>query len=321
MCEETKNIVVGDRSASYAYLHSDGLTRYGASPTFANPLLKSARTATDLQAFNEAHPLYGGLPVDVLVPDRSARRPSSSIRCRVCSGDVPPRSFFKLRKGLYMTSPELTFVRMASNLSFVQAVEFGTNLCGRYYLKDKPDGNSVEDRTALITTPNAIRDYLDAVPGMWGCAKARKALTWVLPNSGSPAESKTQVQFRLPLQYGGFALPFDAMNFDVRAGRMASLVAQSDFCLDLVSTDAKFGLEYDGEESHPDASHDKQRRNDLLVLGWRVFPIDKRVLYSAEETERVGHELAKLLRVRIRKPRSWENEYIKLRSELGLPTS
>lgn len=307
-------VVVGDRSACYAYLHSDGLEKFEAQRVIGNPLEACAQTSEELDAFNVDHPLFGGAPVDVLVSRREFRRQSSLVRCHVCSSCVPGRSFSKLRDGLFIVSPELAFARMANHYSPVRLAELGGNLCARYYL----DGGRIRDRRVMATSPEVLRAYLESADGLRGRGKALKALRWVLANSGSPMETKMQLLLCMPMWAGGFALPFDAMNYDVSAERISTLATQGSFCIDLAASKRRVGVEYDGEEFHRDASRDKRRLNALKALHWEVFPIDRAVLFSAENTERVAFQVARCMRVRKQKPGNWESRYASLREELGL---
>lgn len=311
------NIIIGDESALHLYLHHGDICKMGAQRTVGNPIASCATTSEQLGEFNTANPLYGGEPVTVLVASRALRRDTSAIRSRMCSQDLPAQSFYKLRDELYIISPELTLLRMARHASIIQLAEMATNLCGRYYLDLRTQ--KVEDRTSYLTSVSKLRSYVEHMHGESGSAKVARALRWVLDNSGSPYESKMALVFHLPLSLGGFGLHFDAMNFDAQIGRLAYLTEQGEYCIDMVNTNQHVGLEYDGDESHQDPSHDKRRRNALAALGWSVFPIDKTVLHSPEHCEKVAYQLARRLGERIQKPRSWESNCEKLRRELKLP--
>ena len=132
-------------------------------------------------------------------------------------------------------------------------------------------------------------------------------------------ETKTWLQFTLPRRHGGFGLPFDAMNYDVSAGRLGRFTVQRDFSIDLVNMRNKFGFEYDGGDYHLDAARDKRRRNELAVLGWKVFPIGKDVMLDAESTERTAHQIARILGRRLQDPPGWQQKYEALRRSLDLP--
>lgn len=314
---KTANIIIADESALFLYEHIAKLDQCRAAATRGNPLLHSACCGEDFRNFNSDHPLYGGAPISVLVNDAAARRQSSSISSRYCPYDLPAGSFYRLRDNLYLASPELVFARMGNLVSDIRLAEIGLNLCGRYY--KNLDTGKIDDRCELLTTPAKLKRYLDSIPDMRGCAKARKALRWVLANSGSPMESKMKLQFANPLWTGGLGLPYTHMNYDISAGRLAGLTEQNDFCIDLANPDLKEGAEYDGEESHQDSSKDKRRRNALEALGWHITPIDKSVLYNAEATKQAGLQIAKHLGLRIQFPKHWEEKFERMRKELCLP--
>ena len=315
---ELGNIVIGGKSALHLHLHCDGLESIGAERSKAQPLTECASTAEGLSAFNTENPLYGGRPVTVLVSERNSRRTSSDIRTRCLNCMVPDESFAKLKDGLFVASPELTFALMGYGRSIGEIAEAGLNLCGRYFLHYRTE--EICRRREFLVTPQRLRAYLARVSEMRGSGNAAEALKWIAPNSGSPMESKTWLVFCLPRRLGGFNLPFDAMNFDVSAGRLSGLTVQSNFSIDMVCSKQRFGLEYDGRDYHEDAANDKRRRNELSTLGWRVFPIEKDTLYDAEATERTAHQLAHQLGARLQDPTNWETRYAKLRSALELPS-
>ena len=311
------NIIISDESALFFYEHIPSLEFCRAVAVRNNPLSHSACCSEDFFSFNADHPLYGGVPVSVLVNEKSARRRSKVVSARYCHSDLPAGSFYKLRDNLYLASPELVFARMGNHVSEIRLAEIGLNLCGRYY--KNLDTGEIDDRRHLLATPERIRKYLEKAPNMRGLGIAREALRWVIGNSGSPAESKMKLQFGNPRWTGSLGLPFTHMNYDVSAGRLANLTEQNEFCIDYVNPVLKVGLEYDGEESHLDSGKDKRRRNALEALGWHVFPIDKSVLYNAEATKQAGLQIAKYLGLRIRFPKDWDEKYEHLRRELHLP--
>ena len=314
---ERRNIVIGGKSALHLYLHSDGPESIGATHSRSNPLKECAGTVRQLTAFNTQNPLYGGEPVTLLVPDKRSRRASSLISSRCLTCEVPDGSFYELRDGLYVASPELTFALLGRGRPLGEVAEAGLNLCARYFIHYQSE--IIFNRSKALVTPRQLQRYLEAVHSMRGAGTSAEALRWVAPNSGSPMESKAWLQFRLPRRHGGFNLPFDGMNLDVRAGRLAGLTTQRDFSIDMVCTKYRFGLEYDGQNYHEDASHDKRRRNELASLGWTVMPIERDTLFNAEETERVAHQIARQLKVRLQNPPRWEARYAQLRESLGLP--
>lgn len=311
------NIVIADESALFFYMHISSPRQIGAMPTWDTPLSKSLVGPPDFSSFNANHPLYGGVPIVVLVGAKDARRRTRRVVCRACFPDLPLGSFLKIREGLYVVSPELAFARMGNHMSEFQLAEVGMNLCGRYYINH--DSGKINDRADYIATPERLGEFLTQMPSFRGSRKASAALRWVTPNSGSPAETKMKLQYCTPFWAGGLALPFTHMNFDVKSGKLSSLLTQDDFCIDLVNPELKVGMEYDGENSHLDASKDKRRLNELRTLGYELFPIDRSILYDPDATYRSGMQIRKYLGLRSRFPKNWEHRYASLRKELGLP--
>ena len=164
-----------------------------------------------------------------------------------------------------------------------------------------------------------MRAYAESAAGQRGRKKAMVALQHVTGNSGSPEETRSWVLFTLPQNYGGFGLPFTHMNYDVKAGRLASLTGQDRYVLDLVACHLRLAFEYDGKDFHENSGKDKRRRNDLKVLGWDVYPIEADALYCPEESMRVAKQLAKLMGKRLRFDDNWERKYVDLRKSIGLP--
>lgn len=307
------NIVIADESALHLLLHCDLAARAEPTDAFEKPLSQLASTSKEMMDFNLDNRLYGEHPVKLLVNDAAQRRKSRAIECRYSKLEFPPGSFLRLRDGLYVTSPGLTYARMADRCSEARLAEIATALAGRYYLADK-----VRDRSGYLTNVSQLRAYLANLPGLRGGAKARRALDFAMDNSGSPMEGKTMLQFCMPKRWGGFSLPFDCMNFDIRTGRTRAFYEQNEFCVDLASRLLKVAIEFDGGD-HDDPSKDKRRRNALAALGWTVFPLEKDVLYSPALTEQFALQVAKFIGLRIQRQKSWDEAYVNLRRQLDLP--
>ena len=315
--DQVGNIVIGDSSAEFFLLHSDAASHIAGNLAWKSPLDECAQGAKALSAFNSRHRLYGGQPVTLLVPEKSYRRVNDEIACTLASGKLPARSFFELRNHLYMATPELVFLRAACHLPLGALVALGVNLCARYYVRLPED--EITKRASFLTTPDKLRDYIEQADFSRGREKAKKALPYIVTNSGSPEETRSWVQFTLPVRYGGFGLKFTHMNYPVNPERLANMVDKGWYELDMVSKELKFALEYDGAESHLDPGADKRRRNDLKVLGWDVYPIDSSVLYNPEKTKSTAEQLAKLMGTRIRYGKGWADAYAELRQSIGLP--
>ena len=311
------NIVICDQSALFFLMHCDSPSSIGAHKVSSSPLPNCASSSLELQSFNTQHPLFGGEPVHVLSNSRTNRPHTKSVTAHLVSRELPPSAFFEIRDELFIASPELVFARMANFVSEIELIEIGLNLCGRYYLSPKTE--AINTRANYITSPNRIRAFLETTHNLRGSRTALHALEWVIQNSGSPFETKMKIQFCQPLRQGGFALPFNAMNYNISSSKLMGFSEQSTYCVDLAIPELKAGMEYDGAAYHQDSSSDKRRRNALKALGWDIFPIDKDVLMDPEATIRTGHQIAKALHRRLRKPPDWESRFEQLRRDLRLP--
>jgi hypothetical protein len=206
---------------------------------------------------------------------------------------------------------------MARSVPETKLAEIGMNLCAQYYLD--PVSSAIGTRAANLTTVEKLRSFATSVKGMHGSAKALRAIRWVLDNSASPFETKMKLQLCQPLWTGGLALPFTAMNYMVKIDQRTKLSSQHSYSIDLANPELLIGVEYDGEEYHRNTSADKRRRNELAALGWTIFPIEKEVLQDPVLTEKTALQIAKTMKIRIQKPRNWQEKYVQLRKTLDLP--
>ena len=118
---ENENIVIGDCSAINLYLHST-CEFMNDGPDAVSPLKSPATSSEGLHAFNTEHPLYGGMPVELLVPRLDFRRRSKEILCRTVSFDLPPQSssfclspvsYVAMLRGPVCQSPVIACVKFA----------------------------------------------------------------------------------------------------------------------------------------------------------------------------------------------------------------
>jgi len=73
-------------------------------------------------------------PINLMVSSQNAKRRTKMVRPRVCSGRVPEWCFIKVGEGVSVSSPQFCFFQMAGELSFVELIKLGLELCGTYSL-------------------------------------------------------------------------------------------------------------------------------------------------------------------------------------------
>ena len=136
-----------------------------------------------------AHELDGlSLPVQLLAPTGTARRPSQLKRCLRWPHSLPPRCLLGISRRARLCSPEFCFLQMARSLNLIDLIELGFELCGSYSLP--AHGGDGHFEREPLTTQESIRATIDRLPGAHSSDLARRALNYVLDGSASPAETK-----------------------------------------------------------------------------------------------------------------------------------
>ena len=150
------------------------------------------------------------LPLDIMVGERSARRPTKAVKPHVCSKPVPNGSFVSFSDGLYLSSPEFCFFLMAAKYPLAKLIMLGFEFCGSYSLpgsastasasKGGDRGDSVQTIYDLqpLTSKKKLTAFCARMEGWTGHKKALRALRFVADDSASPMESVLAMLLTLP---------------------------------------------------------------------------------------------------------------------------
>jgi len=268
----------------------------------------------------------GGLrpPVHVLLDRQTGRREPAQVRQHVCSLDLPAGSFVELGGGLWVCSPELVFLQMASSLSLIELILLGFELCGTYSLlpheeeqghaSPRMDDLDVSDprrrgfnNRPPLTSVERIKAFLARTPGMKGGVKAARALRYVIDGSASPMESKLAMLLTLPYGLGGFGFPQPALNHRIVPTRYDRRGAgQRHYVCDLYWPERGVAVEYDSDLAHATSERlaaDAVRRNALALLGVTSYTVGRKQINDAREMNRIAFILARALGRRLRPPK------------------
>lgn len=256
-------------------------------------------------------------PMHILTPDGDVRCRNRSVKAHLAPQGVPRQAFCDAGKGLFVSSPELCFVQLATLLAFPLLVECGYELCGTYGIQSDEELIS----RAPLATISSMRKFIDNAPGLYGTKEAARALRYVAEKSASPMETKLAMFLSLPLRLGGYGLSLPRMNQRINFGEKArKTVLKKYFSCDLYWPESKFAVEYESDRYHTGSeriARDSIRRNALDYLGIDVITTTRVQLYSCQEMDKVATVAAKHLGRRIRKTkRDWTGEKIRLRSQL-----
>ena len=207
--------------------------------------------------------------------------------------------------GLAVTSPELCFLQMASELPLVGLVALGYELCGGYRL----DPESAKDKGFRIDRPLAsvesLSSYVARTSGSKGNKNALKALRFIMDGSASPMETILAILLVFPHRLGGYGFPKPLLNHRIDASasvRKATGKSNYYYC-DLYWPDEKVDVEYDSDVYHTGSNRiaqDAIRRNALSSMGITVVTVSRRQVVDTLKLRELAEELSKLLGRRLR---------------------
>ena len=195
---------------------------------------------------------------------------------------MPRNSLYPLRDGIHLVSPELCFVQLCKELSFIEALQLGMEFCGTYALR--PDG--LEDRAMRdyqLTNVMSLRRKTRAWKDLHGLVQARKAAQYLADGSASPMETVVYLLLCLPQQYGGFNIERPEINVELpleEEGRL--ILRQEKVKPDFLWRNHTFIVEYDGEYHNDPRQRirDEKRRMLLESMGYTVITVKKQHVYD-----------------------------------------
>ncbi|MCL1879164.1 MAG: hypothetical protein FWF71_00840 [Actinomycetia bacterium] len=239
------------------------------------------------------------LPTHILVGKPGARIVSKMVSSHVFSGELPIGCFMNVGGRLLVSSPEFCFLQMASQLTLIEIIELGYELCGTYSLPFPGEQNVPErgyhDRKPL-TSVNKLQGFIAVIPDAKWRHKAERALRYVLDGSASPMETKLAIFLTLPYKLGGYGFVFPELNKHVTLPKPARRYFNKNYYVcDLFWGDGKVAVEYDSDQFHTGSeriANDSERRNALSSIGVRVISVTRPQLYSAAGLEMIARTLA-----------------------------
>lgn len=167
-------------------------------------------------------------PVSILLSCKANMRKSQNLSPRIWSGKHPSRSFYKITQDLYISTPEATFLQLGKELSLIQLITVGYELCGSY-------GLSVQSSSGFLrreprSNPQLIERYLEKCEGIHGVKAAKRASSYLVKGSASPMESLLSMLLCLPPSLGGFGLPRPELNYPIETNEGGIAIRRCDLC-------------------------------------------------------------------------------------------
>lgn len=260
-------------------------------------------------------------PAHVLVGGRSHTGSSEQFVTHMCSLEYSNKSFIRL-EGLWIASPELAFVQMATLLSDARLIELGFEMCGTYWI-NRENGAALY-QVAPITSTRALMSYARRNSHLNGAGKAMRALRYVVDGSASPRETKLAVTLTLPPRLGGYGLDGLVMNYEIACSSEARTISRrKSLRCDLGWPEFKLDVEYQSREEHEGEEsriRDSMRTNALGVMGWHVTNVTNGEFNDFETIDRIALGLRGMMkRVAVPSAANYHQRKLRLRRELGLP--
>lgn len=277
---------------------------------FTRKLFDSLRIGPDPFSFDKSG-------ITVVVPDKKSRLrlQGTSNTVYESTRTMPPNSFIEVEPGIAISSPELLFVELADEMSPMQHLMLGHELCGSF------SRDPLDWRNGPVTfwcPPVTSRDKIDAFLRLsnWNqkTAKARETVSRLSDNAWSPTESVIAAIASLPLDEFGYELGPCILNERVETSEGThGTSAKESRVPDILFEGTPVGLNYDGavhlnldsvvsaamalerdpgssatqkaldsvvREVRAKAVDDIRRNRELAAAGYIVFPVTKEDLYE-----------------------------------------
>ena len=252
-------------------------------------------------------------PLHVLVGSARARKLVDDLRCHVSSGRFPTGSFIQVdpesaAEGpqLMVSSPELCFTQLATELPFIELVRLGFEFCGSYRLDKQSEPERGFRSDLPLTTIKSLRSFLDKTRGLKGHVNAQKALRFIADGSASPMETVLTMLLTLPYRLGGYGFSMPQLNYrievDIKTRRTRG---RTRYYGDLYWPLEQIDVEYDSDAFHATSeqiAQDAVRRNALASAGVSMLTVSRKQIMNTVAMHEFAEVLSKLLEKRLQYP-------------------
>lgn len=315
--------------------HTSALNFFRAAGASNNDISSLPRTgkldecgATNIAealATNE-FPLYLTPPIHVLVKGRSHSHAKEHVTRHACHTSLTNRSLVRVTDDLFVVSPELCAIQLCASLPELDAALGIFELCGTYSLPPNAScrpsaarniasrqtygfGDDAmqpasprtaewgfSQRATPLTSCKKISSFADTIPGTHGLTKLRTLLTYILDDSASPMETAMALMIAGPPRIGGMGFKGAVLNRQVHT-------ADGERRVDLLWPQYKFGLEYQGFDSHEGWANrvkDDRRRNAIAAKGIEIASVYYQDLANPYYFDKLIASIAKIIKKRIR---------------------
>lgn len=284
-------------------------------PTRIRSLVGGAPSRAKVDSFLADYPDLATDVVDVIVRNGDQRN-IAGIKNHTRSTPLPDRSFYQLDEGIYVASPELCLLQLASTLTEPQAVKLAMEMCGSYAIDVHDDEMGFAKRPPL-TDAAKLSAYAARLHKPSGGSRALHHLRYIVDNSASPRETALCMLLCMPPRFGGYGIALPELNRRIELTPREQLaVGVHHFDCDLYWPESRVAVEYDSAQFH--AAYEKQerdaiRRNMLQYKGVHVITATRLQVSSEGQFDKLAIQVARKVGKRLRAP---AKEHVEERANL-----
>ncbi len=213
--------------------------------------------------------------VDLLIRDVNSASTRANVALHICNSKVLPLMLLPIDTDLkgFVTSPEFTYLQIASKLDFIGTILAGSALCSDYFLNQNGHGGVSQRQNGPLTNRAAIAKFLAAQGRKRGIIPAKRALQHIVEKARSPREASLALLMCLPYNLGGFNLGTVELNKPIelenRYGEKITRIPDLTIQLkDKRKKQATVLLDYDPAVTHAGGQRvmrDLDRENELVT--------------------------------------------------------
>ena len=213
--------------------------------------------------------------VDLLIRDLNSASTRENVALHICNTKVLLSSLLPIGADLkgFVTSPEFTYLQIASKLDFIGTILAGSALCSDYFLNQDGHGGVSQRQNGSLTNRTAIAKFLSTQGRKRGIIPAKRALQHIVEKARSPREASLALLLCLPYNLGGFNLGSVELNRPIelenRYGEKITRIPDLTIQLkDKRKKQATVLLDYDPAVTHAGGQRvmrDLDRENELVT--------------------------------------------------------
>lgn len=238
--------------------------------------------------------------IHVSVPDEARRVGAQGVTRHRWHRGGERGSYVRVRRGVYVSTPTMLFLDLASCLCLEHLIELGYELCGGFAYRQTGGFFSC----GPLVAPAALVRFAGAATCRRGRKKAVHAASLVLGGAASPREVHAAMLLSLPPRLGGYGLRRPELNGAVTLDEEGwRVLGKRSLRCDLLWRQAGLALEYESDQFHaglPAYVADSKRRNVLKRAGIDVVTLTNAEVKSEAAMDGLSIGLARALGQRIR---------------------